>query len=346
MLRGCATLTPARAAAPRRSAAVARAPTPRGLLPGALRAPTAPRGAAPWRGSNAALQAIVYDNDTDSNEDISDERLRPFLHPDLAAVFKDLPPRSNSSNYLKAAARNVLAEYRLALQESNGGFVSFTLVPPEQIVSDRDDDIFVRSVLSVPRDDAEEATEVALKDLHYHVGVWQGDIAILAYAEISLKEPDSIDDAPLVDGRTPVLRIMTGARWVGRPFDLDEDDDIFVDLGFIGDAINERAAALELLKREPSSLLCSIADPQLRRTAAYRSPSAASTSVVPINATQRRVLDGMRFDVEAIQGACVVFLRRRSASCTDCTHAPCAHHRARRSAWDGKIDADISRARS
>jgi hypothetical protein len=309
MLRGCATLTPARAAAPRRSAAVARVSTPRGLLPGALRTRTAPHVAVPCRGSSAALRSFAYDNDTDSDDEgVSDEGLRPFLHPDLAAVFKDLPPRSNVTNYLKAAARNVLAEYRLSLEESNAVFVSFTLVPPEQLGSDSDeDDIFALSVLSVPRNDSEEASEVELKDLHNHVGVWQGNIAILAYAEIDLEKPGSTADAPVMAGPTPVLCILTGARWVGRPFDVDDDGTIFVDLGYVGDAINEHAAALALLEREdrkPSSLLRSVADPQLRREAAYRTPSAAFTSVVPINAMQRSVLDGMRDDVEAIQGAC------------------------------------------
>ncbi len=51
-------------------------------------------------------------------------------------------------------------------------------------------------------------------------------------------------------------------------------------------------------------LLQSIADPTRRRKAAFRVPAAGGVgSVVPINALQRSVLDGMSHDVEAVQGA-------------------------------------------
>jgi hypothetical protein len=292
---------------------------PRSPLPAAARGCTAAalsplsvaRSTIARRARSTVLRAgsiCAEDDDDDSvTSRRSRDQLRPFLHPDLTAVFKHLPARSRSTKYLKVVACNMLAEYRLFLQASSGALVHFTLVPPHLLL--HEEDILVLSARSVLLEEAAEAAmDRELSDLHMHVGIWRGDIAIAMLAKVKL-DADA-DDGAARDELTTVLSIRTGARWTGRPFDVS-DDDVFVDLGYMGDALNEHEAALDLLELlDPSAdpedvpkLLCSVADPDSRRLAAFRVPGAASLSVVPINATQRRVLDEMRYDVEAIQGA-------------------------------------------
>jgi hypothetical protein len=224
--------------------------------------------------------------------------LRPFLHPDMAAVFRRLSPRSAPREYLSTVAHNVLAEYRLFLQESSFTRYTLRLWPPQPA----DAAPGRACVLSAERirepgardaagggDAPEVLKDAALGELHHHVGVRCGRLVI---ASFNAKDARG-------------LQLIEGAPWTGRRMSLDTDDD-FLDLGYMGDAVNEHAAASMLLASttpEPR-LLASIADPVCRRAAAFRVPSAAGVgSVVPINALQRSVLDGMRHDVEAVQGA-------------------------------------------
>jgi hypothetical protein len=118
----------------------------------------------------------------------------------------------------------------------------------------------------------------------------------------------------------------------------DTDDD-FLDLGYMGDAVNKHVAATALLSgaAEPR-LLQSIADPTRRRKAAFRVPAAAGVgSVVPINALQRSVLDSMRHDVEAVQGA------QRNAAAVPCRAVHAQRTRLRRACLFASFAAGSAR---
>jgi hypothetical protein len=236
--------------------------------------------------------------------------LRPFLHPDMAAVFRRLPARSAPAEYLATVAHNVLAEYRLFLAESS--YTRFSLrVPTAPALNADPGRVRVSSAQRVreqPADGAPEAalSDAALSELHHHVGVRSGRLVIAVFSSA---------DKSAEGGGRPGLHLIQGAHWTGRRMgrdDEDSDDDFFFDLGYMGDAVNEHAAATALLlgtTRPEPRLLASIADPACRRAATFRSPGAGVGGVVPINELQRSVLDGMRHDVEAVQGALTVSAR-------------------------------------
>jgi hypothetical protein len=221
--------------------------------------------------------------------------LHPFLHPDLAAVFRHLPLSCGAREYLSVTAHNVLAEYRLALSESSGGArITFTFDDDNPRTCD------VLAARAAPPEHAQqtEGACLALNELHQHVGVWRGKLAILQYNREKFEQQEFV-------------HIVQGAAWTGRPLG-EWTDEVFVDLGYVGDAVQEHSAALALACNadrkkswETRSLLHTVADPQRRRLAAFRAPDAMARRrcVVPINDTQRSVLDGMRYELEAIQGA-------------------------------------------
>lgn len=155
----------------------------------------------------------------------------------------------------------------------------------------------------------------ALKDLREHVGVLDGSIVILEWTVISemVKEGKKV--------LREYLTVAEGAPWSGRLLGKDAAVDDFFDLGYMGsyraeyravDELREEGLSLSRRRRQRlvismdeygdnGSLLQSVADPRLRRESIYDIPESLSSGV-PINAGQRAVLDGMKFEIEAIQG--------------------------------------------
>jgi hypothetical protein len=232
--------------------------------------------------------------------------LAPFLQPDMAAVFRKLPARSAPADYLATVAHNVLAEYRLFLQESSFTRYVLELRPSEESTAAAGGDIFVRKATKLQPHGAggdsggaavEALQREELRELHHHVGVMGGRLVIAAF-----------------NGETERLRMVQGAAWEGRRLASAAEDEWY-DLGYMGDAVNELAAAAELMLRSrglsgrdgltqaPPRLLASVADPSARRLAAFCAAGVRPGGVVPINTLQRSVLDAMRYDVEAVQGA-------------------------------------------
>lgn len=132
-------------------------------------------------------------------------------------------------------------------------------------------------------------------ELHNHLVVYDGTMYVSSF-----------------DRKSKSLRLLTGASWTGRslPYDMSCSDPdtgkpltIVLDLGYIGDSINEHAAISALRTKAVSkpTLLTSVASPSSRRLATYVPGGPGPDSKVPINDRQREVLDGLRYDVECIQ---------------------------------------------
>lgn len=226
--------------------------------------------------------------------------LTTFLYP-TEVRFQPIAVISSTDVYLNAVLNNIRAEYWKFLES-----VPTNLRFPITTSTGHEDGKTVNFINTIESKEIDEkgkevSKQMDLETFSNHLVVWKRSYAIL-------KEDTQ------VPGR---LKILTGDSF-RKSLELDgftgAIDSILFDLGYIGDVINEYTSCQNLLRMRESdrpSILASIANPMLRKAVSYRTARSGLTSSskhrvvrreVPINSQQLKVINGLNFEIEGIQG--------------------------------------------
>jgi hypothetical protein len=211
-----------------------------------------------------------------------------FTSP-VQCTYQPHDPQSHTDVYLEKNRNNILAEFFLFVQQNSSNPTVFD-VSLSNPINGRN---FISSAKKAPSisNDAKEK-DIELKELHYHFGVFQGNYCVLS----------------MIEGRN--LLVMEGSDSQKTHYfnDAEPEGEWFYDYGFIGDAINEHKACVQLSESEPSPMLIAIADPRKREKAEYLilDQEQISSGIIPINDKQFDVLNCLSESIEGIQGIMLI----------------------------------------
>lgn len=239
----------------------------------------------------------------------------PFISPVLH-TYQPHDLHSSPDVYLEKNRNNILAEFILFVKQNSSSPTIFDVSLAssnsngirERISNARkapnlstamgkdknaeENDIEFRrkalDVSSAKKDKDVKEKDIDLIELHYHFGVFRGCYCILSINE---------------DGYLSITE-GTGSERMHFFNDAKPRGEWFYDYGFVGDAVNEYKACMELLELEPSPMLIAIADPRKREIAEFLilDLEEISGGTIPINYGQFLVLNGLSKSIEGIQG--------------------------------------------
>ena len=187
-------------------------------------------------------------------------------------TYQTVPIASSINEYLRIVKSNILSEYSGFLNQSSQTKIEakFSFDEYEHVTVTR-----ARQSRDLPKPE-----DISLPELHHHAMIYQGRLCISRY-----------------HGAKKVIILREGGRWEGRCIPTNEE---IIDLGYIGDLLNEYSACSAIYISTPS-IMHSIVDPRNRRRVEYGKDIPLSDSV-PINDRQLSILNNLQYDIEAIQG--------------------------------------------
>lgn len=219
--------------------------------------------------------------------------LSPFTSP-VPHTYQPHDLHSSPHVYLEKNKNNILAEFFLFVQQNSSNSTIYDVSLARSNSNGRDTRERISNASKAPnlssakKDKDAKEKDIDLIELHYHFGVFRGCYCILTINE---------------DG---YLFITEGSDSERMHFfnDAEPRGEWFYDYGFVGDAINEHRACMELLGSEPSPMLIAIADPRKREIAQFLilDQDEISGGIIPINNGQFLVLNGLSKSIEGIQG--------------------------------------------
>lgn len=280
------------------------------------------RVAAPTRRfASSAAPGIVAADESNSS---------PFLFPDMNATYQTIPPRNAPRKYVELTRKQILAEYAAFLKSdpqpekfaarltrarsSAGGFGSSRYGAADYGSSSFEEILSVAKVKELRRSRGTaylqevegDDGDVELQELHEHLLVIDGRLYLGQFRanELTLAAGQAYSEVNAAAAFSDEL--VESQPLYGDGAAVGSTRRIVYDLGYIGDCLNEYRACqhwLAIPEESWPAILCATADPLRRRPVQYQSPpgTAFGTSV-SINARQKRVLDGLRFNIEGIQG--------------------------------------------
>lgn len=195
-------------------------------------------------------------------------------------TYQTIPIASSIQEYLTIVKSNILSEYNGFLNQS-----SQTKIEAKFSFDEYGHVIFTyaRQSRDLPKQE-----DITLPELHHHAMIYQGHLCISRY-----------------HGTKKVIILKEGGRWEGRSIPTNLFNDVYgyeeiIDLGYIGDLLNEYSACCAIYINTPS-IMHSIVAPRNRRRVEYGKDRPLSDSV-PINDRQLSILNNLQYDIEAIQG--------------------------------------------
>jgi DNA polymerase III delta prime subunit len=241
---------------------------------------------------NLSLNTYEDEEDFDNiyDDDDEEETFRSLLtYPQLDCFLEDfsnhttyqtVPIASSINEYLRIVKSNILSEYSGFLNQSS----------QTKIEAKFSFDKYGYVIVTHARQsrDLPKPEDISLPELHHHAMIYQGHLCISRY-----------------HGAKKVIILKESGRWEGRRIPTNVFNDFYgyeeiIDLGYIGDLLNEYSACNAIYISTPS-IMHSIIDPRNRRRVEYGKHIPLSDSV-PINDRQLLILNNLQYDIEAIQG--------------------------------------------